>query len=332
VLIIGAEVWYRHESPAKAASAELAYQRGIGLLHERTLPKVRQGTDELRRAVQDNPKFARAWAGLAESAILLDPLGVDTAIEHARRAVGLDPECGECHGILGLLLFSTKWQWEEAAVHLNKAAALKPDNPEIQLSIAEREAALGRVTHALEIVDRAAKTFPHNSNIPVVRAQFLYLNRDYEGAIRESDRLTAINLNGGVEWKSNALFQLGRNEEAVYALHWFLASWSDASAETIANRKNSAVIRFHKVGLVGVLGDLLNLTQSPQAARVHSHNRARWLMLLGKHGAAIKELQVALSAGLRDIIYLKVEPVFDPVRSDPEFLRILRALRLDQYH
>ena len=331
VLALGAGTWRtQREALAKTASAELAYQRGMALLQERTLPKVKQGADELRHAVQDNPSHARAWAGLAKSAILLDPIGSDAAIEYARRAVGLDPECGECHGILGLLLFSTKWRWDEAGVHLAKAAALSPQDPRIQISLAQREAALGRITHAVEILDRAAKQFPNNLNIGAVRAQVLYYGRDYDGAIRESDRLSAINLSGGLEWKSNALFQMARNAEAIYALHGFLGSWSSASPETIANRKNSAVTRFVKAGLPGALGDLLKLTEPAPAARVHSHNRARWLMLLGKRELAIKELQVALLSGLGDVIYLKVEPVFDPIRSDPEFLRILNAIGLDR--
>lgn len=331
VLGIGASVWWaRHEALARGASAELAYRRGIALIRERTLPKVREGTDELRRAVQENPKFAQSWAGLAESAMLLDPSGADTAIEYARRAVELDPECGECHGILGFLLFSTKWKWDEAGEHLAKGAALKPNDPKIQISLAEREAALGRIAHAVEILNRAARQFPYSLNIGAVRAQFLYYGRDYQGAIRESDRLTAMNLSGGLEWKSNALFQIGRNVEAVYALHGFLGSWSSASPETIANRKNAAVTRFEKSGLQGVLGDLLKLTESPPASRVHSYNRARWLMLLGKREQSIKELQVALNNGITEVIYLNVEPVFDPIRSHPELLRILKTIGLSR--
>ena len=123
---------------------------------------------------------------------------------------------------------------------------------------------------------------------------------------------------------------MAQNAEAIYALHGFLGSWSSASPEVIANRKNSAVTRFEKAGLAGALGDLLKLTESPPARRVHAHNRARWLMLLGKREQAIKELQVALRSGLGDVIYLKVEPVFDPIRSDPEFLRILNTIGLDR--
>ena len=74
----------------------------------------------------------------------------------------------------------------------------------------------------------------------------------------------------------------------------------------------------------------MKLTDSPPARRVHAHNRARWLMLLGKHELAIKELQVALHSGIRDVICLKVDPVFDPIRSDPEFRRILSTIGLDR--
>ena len=157
-----------------------------------------------------------------------------------------------------------------------------------------------------------------------------FYHRDYEGAIRESDRLAAINVHTADEWKANALFQRGRNAEGIYALHDFLGSWSSASPETIANRKNSAVTRFYEAGLAGALGDLLKLVELPPAANIHAHNRARWLMLLGRHEQALKDLKVAVDLKIGDVIYLKVEPVFDPVRSHPEFLRLLKTVGLDR--
>jgi tetratricopeptide (TPR) repeat protein len=300
----------------------------MALLQEGNLPKVRQGADELRQAVQYDPTFALAWAGLADAAILLDPTTGDIAIDYAEKAVRLNPDCGECHAILGRLLFSTKWQWEQAGIHLDKAVALKRDDPDILMARAEWEAALGRTTQALEILDRVGRRFPQKLNTGAVRAQYLYYGRKYESVILESDRLTAMNLSSGLEWKANALFQLGRYAEAVYALHGFLGSWSSASPETIANRRNAAVTRFEQAGLPGVMGDLLRLTASPPAAQVHAHNRARWLMLLGKHEQAVNELQVGLHVGLGDMIFLNVEPVFDPIRSNPEFRKLLKKLRL----
>jgi tetratricopeptide (TPR) repeat protein len=145
--------------------------------------------------------------------------------------------------------FSTKWKWDEAGEHLAKAARLKPNDPEIQISLAEREAALGRIAQALQILDGAARQFPNSLNLGAVRAQFLYYGRDYQGAIREGDRLTAMNLSGGLEWKSNALFQIGRHAEAVYSLHGFLGSWSSASHEVIANRKNAGSLAMKRAAL-----------------------------------------------------------------------------------
>ncbi len=327
---VGAAAWWALlRKPAKVSPARSGYERGMALIRELSLPKVRQGIDELRQSVQDDPNFAPAWAGLSQAAILLDPTAADTAIEYARRSVDLDPGCGECHGILGKLLFTTKWNWEEAGIHLEKASALKPDSSSIQVSLAMREAALGRVTEALHIIEQAAKRFPEALNIGTNRAQFLYLQRDYDGAIRESDRMHAMNLTSGLEWKAYSLFQQGRHADAIYALHGFLGSWSSASPDVIASRRNAAVTRFMSAGLPAALGDLLKLTGSPPAARIHSHNRARWLMLLGRHDEAIKELTVAVDAGLTDIIFLKVDPVFDPIRSDPAFRSILRTVRLD---
>ncbi len=136
-----------------------------------------------------------------------------------------------------------------------------------------------------------------------------------------------MNVSCGLEWKSNALFQLGENAEAIYALHGFLGSWSSASAETIARRKSAAVLRYESAGLAGAIGDLLDQLARPE---VHAHNRARWWMLLGKHERAIEALQVALRVRLMDIVYLNVDPIFDSIRSHPEFREILMAVGLER--
>ncbi|MCC6362716.1 MAG: winged helix-turn-helix domain-containing protein [Bryobacterales bacterium] len=171
LLVLGAGFWWMHrKSGERAQFDERAYQNGMNLIRDRALPQVRLGTDGLRRLVQENPRLARAWAGLAEASILLEPTSPDAAIEHALHGISIDPECAECHAILGYLLFSTKWKWDEGGRHLSKAISLKPADPQIQLWLAQREAAVGRTRQAVEIMDRIARQFPEASNLGCSRS------------------------------------------------------------------------------------------------------------------------------------------------------------------
>jgi hypothetical protein len=76
------------------------------------------------------------------------------------------------------------------------------------------------------------------------------------------------------------------------------------------------------------LGQLLEEMNSPEVAGIQSHNRAIWFMLLGDYDSALHELQVAVDSHPRpfNLIYVNVDPVFDPIRTWPQFQALLRKL------
>ena len=311
---------------ATGGDSEEAYRNGITLIRERSLNSVKRGADELRRVTQADPGFARAWAGLAEAAISLRPTDPEAGLEMARQAVAIDPGCGLCQGTLGFLLFSRQWKWHEAGERLKQAAQLAPDDPQIRYWVADREIALGRTSQALGIIDDAVRRLPHALNLQVLRALCLYMSRDFEGAVRAADKAIAVNLPSGWGWRGKALFLMGRHEEAVESQSFHLGAWSAASEEVVAKRTSAAVLRYREAGLQGPIGDLLKLTEGPAAAGVHAHNRARWYMLLGEHDEALRGLTAAVNGRLYDVIYLKVDPLFDPIRPRPEFREALRKV------
>jgi hypothetical protein len=98
------------------------------------------------------------------------------------------------------------------------------------------------------------------------------------------------------------------------------------SAEATSRRAVTFSERYKKDGLQGPLGDLLRDTSSADVVKIQSFNRARWFMLLGRSEEALSELEAAVDARIFDVIYLRVDPLFDPLREHPRFREVLRRI------
>jgi DNA-binding winged helix-turn-helix (wHTH) protein/Tfp pilus assembly protein PilF len=324
--IVGAITWDVRPAWNQSSRCEQAYTTGMDLLRRRDLPSVRSATDQLRRAVESCPQSAKAWAGLAEASSFLHPEDTNTCLEFAERSVKLDPGCGECQAILGFVLFARHWRWKEAGEHLQRAITLTPRDPQTRYWSAQWGATQGQLDSALRSVDSSLRTNPQGLNLLVMKSAILYFARDYERAVQVADQALAVNLPSAWQWRSASLFMLDREAEAVRSLAFELSSWTSMSPEATAQRAVRFAERYNQDGLQGVLGDLLRDTAGADVAKIQSFNRAKWFMRLGKSEEALRELEIAVDARVFDIIYLRVNPLFDPVREQPRFREVLRRI------
>jgi tetratricopeptide (TPR) repeat protein len=125
--------WMGHRS--RLDEAEQAYRSGLELLRRRDRVSAERSADLLRNAVELNPRFAKAWAGLVEAAIFVNENDPSTVLELARQSEQMDAGCGECHAIMGFVLFSRYWKWREAGEYLSRAIALNPGDPQIHTGL-----------------------------------------------------------------------------------------------------------------------------------------------------------------------------------------------------
>ena len=310
------------------AELERSYSAALHLLRRRDLKSMVTAADEFRLMVHLHPQFAPGWAGLAEASALIHSQDASACLELAGRSVRIDPQCGECHAILGFILFTRHWKWPEAGEHLARAVSLSPDDPQIPYWLAQMEAAQGHVTQALRSIDEALKRMPHAVNLLVMKAGCLYFARDYQAALQTSDQALALNLTAAWQWRASALFQLGKYVEAVRSVAYDLGMGTSRSAEATALRADALVARFDAAGLRGALGGLVKELSSTDIAGIQSHNRATWFMLLGEYDSAIHELEIAVDSHPRpfNLIYVNVDPVFDPIRTYPKFQSLVRKL------
>ena len=287
---------------------------------------AKAAVQEFQLAVQLDPQNAVAYSELAHALQRLSfkdsyatPAGESPSVKAATRAVEIDPMCAGCHATLGFFLFYHDWKWSEAESHFTRALQLA-SGPGVGPSYALLLAATGRLREALEQIDRALSARPLEVGWHVIRATILYLDRRFEESIAAGAKALAITESerGPWEWRSKALFQLGRGEEAIKAL-------AEVAFAEHSSRLDAAV---RAGGRDAGLRTLLEITDDWRSHKEQAWRRAPWRALLGDTDGALSELETAYELRNVNLIYIATDPVYDPIRDQPRFQRILKGMGL----
>ena len=140
-----------------------------------TRQDTEKALDYYRRALEADPLYALAWAGIARASVgqagsSWVPIeeGFARARDAARRALQLDPDLAEAHAALGEIRVFYDWDWKGAEQSLGRALELAPGNARILRSASILAADLGRLDEALELLRRAVMLDP--LAVPVYRS------------------------------------------------------------------------------------------------------------------------------------------------------------------
>jgi tetratricopeptide (TPR) repeat protein len=287
---------------------------------------------EHQEAIRLDPTNARAYGSLAQalnavnrgvSTSAVRPIGQSPSVQAAQRGVELDPACAECHGTLAFFLFYHDWQFKQADEHFQTAIRLNPDDASIRPSYAMLLAVTGRPEAAIKEVDIGLAKEPYRLSWNIIRASALYYARRYEEAIATADRALTISNNdrSAWDWRSKALFQLGRGREALHAL----------AQELFAARSAELDVAVKTGGVEAGLRKALEFTDDWRGRIEHSWRRAAWRALLDDAEGAMEELERAADNRRLNAINLGADPVYDKIRSLPRFQRLLGAIGLDAW-
>jgi tetratricopeptide (TPR) repeat protein len=287
---------------------------------------------EQQEAIRLDPKNARAYGSLAHalqaanrgaSTSAVRPAGESPSVQAALRSVELDPACAECHGTLGFFLFYHDWQFQKADEHFQTAIRLDPHREGVRPSYAMLLAVTGRPEQAIAEVDVGLAREPYRLSWIIVRASALYYARRYDEAIATADRALSIaNTDRSAwDWRSKALFQLGRGREALHAL----------AQELFADQSAALDVAVRSGGVDAGLRKALELTDDWRGRIEHSWRRAAWRALLDDGEGALEELERACEHRRLNAINFGADPVFDKLRSHPRFQQLLARTGLDGF-
>lgn len=170
-------------------SARLAYYEGRYWEEKRNENGFRRSIELYRQAAGADPNFARAYAGLAESYVLLSGYGFSSPDQYipparhaAEHALQLNPSLGEAHTVLGLIAEDYDLDWGTAEAEYKRAIQLSPRYPTSHHFYGEYLAYMGRFEEGRAELERAEDLDPTSLIIQTDYAETYVFQRQYEKA------------------------------------------------------------------------------------------------------------------------------------------------------
>jgi tetratricopeptide (TPR) repeat protein len=312
--------------------AHLAYLRG-------RYCEVKYGDEDLRKARQFfeealriDPNYAPAYAGLARCFVITGTTTggappketMPKARAAALRALELDETFAEAHVPLGGVYLFYDWNWPAAGKELKRAIELDPGSPWSHYVYARYLEAVGRTEEALNESEEAQKLDPLSPMRAWGNAHLLFRARRYDQAIQQLQTSLETDPNFGL---SHLL--LGE-VYAVKAQHGQAAAELQKARALLGDSPDSLVnlaCVFAQSGrkreAMGLLRDLQALAKRRY---VDSAVFAQIYVGLGDKDKALQWLEKAYQERSGSIWKLRVEPRWDPLRSDPRFQDLLRRM------
>ena len=308
-----------------------AYLKARAHWHERTPEALQRALTDLRRAIELDPTYALAYAGVADVYNLLGAYeyGVvppyeayPAARDSADRALQLDPELAEGHAALANILFNYEWDWEEAERRYRRALDLNPGFAMAHHWYSLLLRAEGRDEESLAEIRRARQLDPKSPIMSTSLARHYYFAGDTEAAIEEYRNALALDSTFVIGHLGLGLAAMDAGRPQLALEHYTVADGLLGGPTPVV-----AAVTAHALGTVGrtaearVLYD--GLLDARRRAYVPPHYLAVAAIGLGELGEAVGWFEAALEERSGSIIYLRLEPVVDPLRVLPEFQALL---------
>jgi len=312
-------------------AADIAYRRGRLLYSKQTPESLERSIERFQEAINIDSSFVLAHVGLAEAWISLGyfqnpKVAYANATGYAQRALDLDPLLGEAHAAIGTLrLF--EWDWPEARRSLDRALELNPRCAETFPCFLHSLDALGQADEAQRYVERALKLNPESSILLEELGCTSYYAGRYEDSVRHSEE--AIELDPGFVL---ALYNLGRAQGALRRYDQSIATLEKAKAasggeviEVLAELAYSHAMAGRKDVAVAILEELL---ARKKRVFVDPYPLAFAQIGLDDKQNALASLEEAVDQRSSWTPWLKVEPKFFVLHSEPRFRSLLERLKL----
>jgi TolB-like protein/DNA-binding winged helix-turn-helix (wHTH) protein len=312
------------------------YLRGRYLSNERTAAGLRKAIEYFQEAIARDPRYALAYAGLADvhstmASAYNKRVSPAEARVHAKaaalRAVEIGPELSETHASLGQTLMQFDWDWAAAERELDGAVEIDPTNGAALHARSHLSLALGMFDASGRDSSRALDNDPASVMLSIHLGEHLHLSRQFEAAVTQYHKALELNPNHPNARPLLALVyeQQGRYPEAIAELEKAAGFFEGTS------RVRGPLGRLY--GLAGreeearaLLAELEREREGP--SYIAADDIAAIHAGLGETDLAFEWLGRACEERAAALVNLKVEPAFDPLRSDPRFAQLLRCVGL----
>ena len=315
--------------PSRSIDAYDVYLHGLFLSDKGTEEPLRQSLEFFERALQKDPRFSRAWTGIAKSWLWLadayvPPLeGYPKVREAALRALQLDDDEAEAHVYLAETKRILDWDLDGAEAEFNRAVEIEPNSTPSNYFIAALYAARGEREKALVYLQRTSKIDPASLWVNNFACEIYRYFGLYDEAIAAGQRAMQLDptfLLYGEPLLAALYREMGRFDDAI-GLYEKAQSFTGKPGFGLAityarmNRREEALQT-----LDAAVG---SRRYTPGDAIAHVH------VALHAHDDAIRELERACDERSSSLHWVGIAPEFVPLRSDRRFTSILKKIGLE---
>jgi TolB-like protein/DNA-binding winged helix-turn-helix (wHTH) protein/tetratricopeptide (TPR) repeat protein len=285
------------------------YLRGRYAWNARVPTEVARAEDLFREAVRRDPSFARAWAGLADALLTR---ARSEALEAAETAIALDDGLAEAHSAKATILtHMLRWEWAER--EYRKAIALDPSYVPARYFYSEHLVARGRMNEALEQARHAMTLDPKSAIAAHVSGVTKYYAGAYDDALR--DFRQALVLDPQHTWTR---WRIGLVLERQGAYEAALAELTEGSSQLRAAYAHGRAGRQDEARRI-----IAHALAQPDA-EAQAYYVATAYTGLGDHDEAVEWLARAVSRQVHDVIFMHVDPRFEPLRARSGYRELVR--------
>ncbi|HET6671622.1 MAG TPA: protein kinase, partial [Pyrinomonadaceae bacterium] len=311
------------------------YLKGRFHWDKRTPEAVKKSIEYFNQAIEKDPTFALAYVGLADSyvvpAIRIPPReAMPKAKAAAMRALELDETLAEAHASLARVLASYDWDWTNAEKEYKRAIELNPRYPVAHQWYGGYLAVMGRTNEALAERKRAQELDPLSLIINSELGMAFYYARDYDQAIGQFEKTLELDQNfpPGRAFLLAAYEQKGMYNEAIAEFKKALPLRGISEVGFLrAGLGHVYAVTGKKSEARKVLAELKQLSEqgyvpAPSIALIHAG--------LGEKDQAFAWLEKGYEQRAFQMQWLKIEPRWDSLRSDPRFGDLIRRIGLPE--
>ena len=311
------------------------YAKGIHFWNQRTEAAFEKGIQYFNQAIEKDPGYALAYAGLADcysslanSSYRSSGEALPKARSAARKALELQDDLAGAYNSLAVVTDIYEWNWQEAEKEYKHAIELNPKYAVAHHSYGIYLDSMGRFDESLREYTRALELEPASRVINTQLGFHFFLARQYDQGAKQLT--TTVELDPNFAY---AHAHLG----SVYRLQATLGV--PVAGDAVAEYQRAVALE-NSPRYIAMLGSayatagnrreasriLAELQELSKRKYVDPVLRAYLLASMGRNAEALSELETGYEQRSYLMRWLKVQPNFDPIRSDPRFEALLRKM------
>jgi TolB-like protein/predicted Ser/Thr protein kinase len=325
------------KKPTQNPEAYDAYLLGQFELNKFTEKGFTNGLAHFQQAIALDPKFALAYASLADAYNTIGYWGYlppkeafPEAKKAAQKALELDPDLAEAHGALGYVEFQYEWKFKEAEAEFKEAIRLNPNSVSARLRFLEYLFDFQRTQESAEQLERARELDPLSIQIAYYYAGVSWFERDFDRAIEQLQKTISMDPNNGLAYQLlGAVFYQKKMPAQAFTAHEKADSLEGIFSDAEMAEMQKA---YETAGLSAYFRKENELRQKRLAeGRYQSPlNIALNYAFAGDDSETLDWLERAVDEHTPWLPELKIDPMWDAVRAQPRFVALLKKIGLEK--